>query len=158
MADQLEVPFYDLNEEVEKLLQRLPPDQVNEIGWDEINTVEKTVLADLITKKGAVIAANSDLVDDEESFNILKYSDTAIIYLHGRFTETVAKFIASQLFSSEKIEQWVTDIFQILWQVRDQEYRSIADLMVEIDGKEPEQVAREIAEFITMEVGEDDLF
>lgn len=158
LADQLKVPFYDLNEEVEKLLQRIPPNETDSIGWNEITNVEKNVLANLILKKGSVIATSSDLVDDEENLNMLRYSDTAIIYLHGHFTETLAKYLATQLFSDKEMEQWAVDILKKIWESRDTSYRSIADLMIEISGKDAKEIAQEIAVFITTEVGENDLF
>jgi shikimate kinase len=158
LADCLNASFYDLNEEVEKLLSRVAPSEIGTIGWQEIANIQKNVLGDLVTKKSAVIATGSDVVDEEENFEILKSSDSIIIYLHERFTEKFAQQLSDQLFSKKKLDTLMVDVLQFLFDVRDETYRNIADLMLEIDGKEVNQISNEIATFITTEVGEDDLF
>lgn len=158
LAECLNVSFYDLNEEVEKLLLRVAPSELETIGWHEITMVQKNVLTDLVTKKCSVIATGSDVVDEKENFESLKSSDSIIIYLHERFTEKSAQELAFSLFSNDNIEPWLVEILQFLWKVRDETYRNIADLMLEIDGKKVSEISNEIATFITTEVGEDDLF
>lgn len=158
LAQQLNWPFYDLDEEVAKLIRRLPASQLFNLSENQINQLMQHVLINLLEKREAVIAANSNIVDTHQNFHFLKNCAAVIIYLYDRFDSDKANYVATKIADDRNLGSLIVGTFHLIWELYDERYRNISDLMVEVNGKKAEKVAKEIATFISLEVGEDDFF
>lgn len=158
LAGQLNWPFFDLNEEVANLLRRLSPQELVAISENQKNSLKQQVLVNLIAKKEVVIATSSDIVADPQDFQLLKHCEAVIIYLHSRFDFAAAASVATQLVTNRDLSSFITNMFHLIWELYDERYRQISDLMIEVNGKKAAKLAKEIATFISLEVGEDDFF
>lgn len=124
LAAKLELPFYDIDLEIEKKANLDVNDIFTKKGEQYFRKIETEVL--LNWDKPGVIATGGGIVEKEENRNFLKQESYKIIWLH-----TPWEIIRSRIVNSYRpiaVERTESELFT-LWDQRLHLYRECADIV-----------------------------
>jgi shikimate kinase len=142
LARRLKRDFFDSDQEIEKRTGvdiAFIFDKEGEAGF---RRREREVLADLIRRRGIVLATGGGSILDPETRRRLG-GNGFVVYLHATVGQQSSRTRLSRnrpLLDTEQPEQRLTELMGI----RDPLYREVADLIVETDGRRVASVTEEI--------------
>lgn len=116
LAEQLQVPFYDLDEEIEKKEGKTIPDIFRLKGEEVFRELEAKTLRELPLKEGVVIACGGGTPCFHNNLNYLKENGT-VIYLKKTPVQILQQLSQTEIEkrpllknkSPEEIEQWIIE-------------------------------------------------
>lgn len=133
LAEKLNRPFIDLDQEIERYENLSINEIVKEKGWDYFRDIEQKICAQFTEKENQIIATGGGIVEREENILNLK-KNGYIIYL-----KTPIKICAQRIKDSGRpsltgkpIEEELKEIYE----KRKEKYEKAADLIVEDDKKQ----------------------
>lgn len=149
LAEKRELPFVDVDRLIEGIYQektgeKLPVHKVFEtLGASGFRAIEKEAVFSTTNKTDSIIATGGGSVLDSENVEILK-SNGQLIYL-----KAPKKVIKERMLSSERLPAFLDPndkegSFERMYVERESIYEKIADIVIETEGKENEDVIKEI--------------
>ena len=142
LAKSLGLEFHDSDEEIEARTGVDIPYIFEKEGEEGFRRREAAVIAELTAMQGVVIATGGGAAQDPASRQLLAEHGT-VVYLYTSVPEQIRRTSKSRnrplLNNGEPGE-----VLESLMTVRDPQYREIAELVVETDGRQVAAVTREI--------------
>lgn len=142
LAHELALSFHDSDEEVEGRTGVDIPYIFEKEGEEGFRKREATVIGELATQEGVVLATGGGAVLDPASRQLLAEHGT-VVYLYTSVPEQIRRTRKSRnrplLNDGDPGE-----VLERLMAVRDPQYREIADLVIETDGRQVAAVTRDI--------------
>ncbi len=150
LAARLRRPFYDTDDLVREWTGMSVRRIVAEQGWAFFRAVEKAVIADLASVRGAVVALGGGAVLDPENVAAMK-GNGRVIWLVADARTIVARMGEDPVSASQRPSLRGTDRLKETVQVlveRTPVYRAAADFTVDTTGKTVDEIAAEIDGFL----------
>ena len=143
LAHELDLSFHDSDEEIEARTGVDIPYIFEKEGEEGFRKREAAAIAELVARKGVVLATGGGAVLDPANRQLLASHGT-VVYLYTSVPEQVRRTHKSRnrplLNDGDPGE-----VLEQLMAVRDPQYREIADLVIDTDGRQVAAVTREIA-------------
>jgi shikimate kinase len=146
LAERLNLPFLDLDEEVQRRVGLSIKEMVERYGWSFFREMERKVLEDLIEKEGCVVALGGGSVLHEDLMEKLR-NRSFIVYL--RISPPTAIKRISKDSKSEQTRpslsglSLVEEVERVLKE-RAPLYKKYADIIIESDRKDLNTLLKEV--------------
>lgn len=142
LARALELAFHDSDDEIEARTGVDIPFIFEKEGEEGFRRREAMVIAELTALEGVVLATGGGAAEDPANRRLLAEHGT-VVYLYTSVPEQIRRTSKSRnrplLNSGDPAK-----VLEELTTIRDPQYREIADLVVETDGRQVAVVTREI--------------
>jgi len=142
LANQLGLAFHDSDEEIESRTGVDIPYIFDKEGEAGFRRREAAVIAELVELDGIVLATGGGVAQDPESRRLLA-ANGIVVYLYTSVAEQLRRTRKSRnrplLNNGNRAE-----VLQRLMDTRDPQYREIADLIIETDGRQVASVTRQL--------------
>lgn len=136
--------FIDLDKKIEKELGMTIAQFFQEYSEDKFRQIEREVFKTAVQSGYAVIATGGGIVKLPENRNCLKELEN-VVYLKADF-ETLYGRILSDKENSRPLALRSKEEVEKLFTQRAAFYEEVADIVIETQGKSPEEVVKEIQE------------
>ncbi len=147
LANRLERPFVDSDSQLQARVQRTAADIATTDGVTELHTQESAALLDaLAATPPAVIGAAASVVDDSAARVRLAANDVTTVWLRARPTTLRERAVGGE--HRPFVSEDATAIDR-LDRARRAGYETVADLVVDVDEREPEEIVTEIVGALT---------
>jgi len=139
LANKIDMPFVDLDTEIEKNTGKSITEIFRNDGQDIFRAIESQQLRDV---DNSVVSCGGGIIMDEKNCIIIKKNGRTILLtasmeeLSNRLKDSYKR----PLFSKNNIIETLTK----LWLERQSQYLKTADIAVKTDGKIPQRIADEI--------------
>jgi shikimate kinase len=147
LARALKKEFLDTDDEIEKRTGVDIPYIFDKEGEEGFRRREASLVEELVSRPNMVIATGGGTVQNEASRRLLGEHGT-VVYLYTSVAEQLrrtGKSLNRPLLNAGDPEATLESLLS----VRDPQYREIADLVVETDGRQVAAVTREIKNALT---------
>jgi shikimate kinase len=157
LADRLKINFWDTDAMVEKTMAMPIKEIVALHGWDYFRAKEKETIKFLTQQEDCVIATGGGVVLFRENIDLLRQNvgllkqAGVIVWLNAplqdiieRLKEDARKEATRPQFTPGNIVQETIDVMRQRLPL----YESVADYIVDTAGKNPEQLAEEIYQYL----------
>jgi len=146
LAERLNLPFLDLDDEVQRRVGLSIKEMVERYGWSYFREMEREVLEDLIEKEGCVVALGGGSVLHEDLMEKLK-NKAFIIYL--KISPATAIKRISKDSKSEQTRPSLSDLSLVeevegVLKERAPLYKKYADIIIEADRGDIDTLFKEI--------------
>ncbi|WP_153461540.1 MULTISPECIES: shikimate kinase [Sediminibacillus] len=141
LAEKMAVPGLDTDQQIEQTTQRTIPEIFQSQGEMAFREKETDTLMKM-PKTDAVVATGGGIVESDVNRKWMK-ENVIVVYLHTTLDE-----IERRLGNDRSRPLWKKHGKAALYENRLGKYRQTADILIETDGKSPEQVAEEIHQLI----------
>ncbi len=144
LADMLGYAFFDTDSLIEKRVGVSLGDFVNEEGWDAFRRHEAEVIVQVAENKKAVIATGGGVVMNNESVTRLKINGFLVLLY------APVERLMERLQGEKEERPYLTDAKTFeedvlrTWKEREAQYRAVADAVVDVSGKAPHAIVRNI--------------
>jgi len=142
LAKQLGLEFHDSDEEIESRTGVDIPYIFDKEGEAGFRKRESAVIADLVELDGIVLATGGGVAQDPGNRSLLA-ANGIVVYLYTSVAEQVRRTRKSRnrplLNNGNRAE-----VLQQLMDRRDDQYREIADLIIETDGRQVASVTKQL--------------
>ena len=157
LADRLGVPFYDTDTVIAELAGKTPRELYDEGGAPLMALHETGAcrhLAALPRDTGMVIATGGGISDNEEALGILKKTGLCV------FLDTPEDIIFGRIMASARRDGRLPrflegpdprEIFHELFAHRSRTYATMADVRIATGSRKPDELAKEITDYIEHE-------
>jgi shikimate kinase len=146
LAERLNLPFLDLDDEVQRRVGLSIKEMVERYGWSYFREMERAVLEDLIEKEGCVVALGGGSVLHVDLMEKLR-NRAFIIYLKISSASAVERITkdskSEQTRPSLSNLSLVEEVERVLKE-RTPLYKKYADIIIESDGKDLNTLLKEI--------------
>lgn len=153
LAEQLGVPFYDTDEQIEKSAGKSIRQMVAEKGWPFFREREREIIGRLATVRGGVIATGGGAVLDGENRRILKKTG-ACVWLSADAATILRRMKADAAGAAQRPplsdQDLACEVREGLGQ-REALYRELADLSVDTADRSPAEIVETICLFLKEE-------
>ncbi len=150
LAENLGLPFIDLDQYLVQKMGRSIREVIAEKGWAYFRAREKEALLEMASRGPMVLACGGGAVLHEEEFTFLK-KGTLVVWLSAQ-PETIAERLSRDSSTKENRPSLTgKNIFEEIKEVlisRLPLYRKFADLIIETDQQSPEEVVERIMEHL----------
>ena len=139
--------WYDTDEVIVKNYGAIP-DIFARFGEAYFRKIETQTVRELSAEDGVILSVGGGLVLKEENVGILREKGK-IVYLRASFQTLSSRLKADgkrPLLSGE--DETLSERIKRLLKERTPTYERVADFVVDVDGKTPDQIAREIVKMI----------
>ena len=146
LAERLNLPFLDLDDEVQRRVDLSIKEMVERYGWSYFREMERKVLEDLIEKEGCVVALGGGSVLHEDLMEKLR-NRAFIIYLKISSVSAVEKITKDSKSEQTRPSLSNLSLFEEVERVlreRSPLYKKYADIIIESDGKDLNTLLKEI--------------
>jgi len=155
LAEKLDLPFYDSDQWIVKRIGQTIKDWVKEKGWDSFRAEEKRTLTEIFSKGSGVVSLGGGALLSPENRAMVR-DKGRIIWLKAE-VQTILKRMQSDPENENNRPalsdlDWEKETRGLLIQ-RTPLYEQNADLILDTDGKNIEDVANEICTFIQQREG-----
>jgi shikimate kinase len=141
VANALDLPFRDTDSIIEEL-EQLPVSQIFiDKGEDYFRAVEKKVLRDELLSDGSILALGGGAPISVDAQSALKVSSAPVIYLDISLASVAPRIGFNRdrpLLLHNPRGQW-----QTLMEVRRPIYESIANIIIDVNGKSQKKIVEE---------------
>lgn len=142
LAKDLGLEFHDSDDEIKTRTGVDIPFIFEKEGEEGFRKRESVVIEELTALNGIVLATGGGAAQDSANRALLAARGT-VVYLYTSVAEQVRRTRKSRdrplLYEGEPVE-----VLEQLMQVRDPQYREIADITMDTDGRQVHSVAREL--------------
>ena len=144
LATRLSYAFVDTDDVLEGRFGKIT-DIFTQFGEEYFREREREVCVELAKSEGLVLATGGGLVLKKENVDCLKKSGT-LIFLRAKASTLAERLQADTdrplLQTEGDLEPRIAELLQIRTPI----YESVADYILDVDGKTPEEIAEEIIE------------
>jgi len=147
IAKQLELPFADLDEEIEFLVGMSIPDFCEKYGWQKFREIEQKVSHDFCRNFSGIVATGGGTIENSKNLQNLKKTGK-FVFLHPKFRD-VRRYLLKdttrpRLNPSIPLAQEIDQ----MWDQRKAIYGAVADVEVvpDIKGNVKEEAAKIISQ------------
>jgi len=155
LAEKLNLPFLDLDEEVQRRVGLSIKEMVERFGWSYFREREREVLSELIEKEGCVAALGGGSVLHDDLMEKLKCK-AFIIYLKispATAVERISKDSKSEQTRPSLLEVSLAEEVERVLKERSPLYEKHADVIIEADRKELNTIFKEILKHLEVRHG-----
>lgn len=148
LAKELNFDFRDTDHEIELLENKSISDIFEQNGEKYFRKLENNVLEKLVKNDNIVISTGGGIIITEENLNILK-NEEKVIFLDGS-VETIIKHLDNErnkrplLKKSKNLNKKIEELLSI----RYEKYREVSDILIDINGKNIDEVISQILVYI----------
>lgn len=148
LAKGLNFDFRDTDHEIELLESKSISDIFEQNGEKYFRKLENNVLEKLVKNDNIVISTGGGIIITEENLNILK-NEEKVIFLDGS-VETIIKHLDNErnkrplLKKSKNLNKKIEELLSI----RYEKYREVSDILIDINGKNIDEVISQILVYI----------
>ena len=139
LAEKFGLKFVDIDREIEREERKKIRDIFSQEGEAYFRKLEREKIQELSKKKGLVVSTGGGLGADLENMNLMK--KTGVVIWFKVSLEEVKKRCGKD--TERPILQISEEELKELFKDREEIYR-LADITVEVDGKKPEEILREL--------------
>jgi shikimate kinase len=136
LAESLNWPFIDLDEEIERILNKKIVQFIEEGGWEPFRALEKQVARKAAKKEKTVISTGGGTLIDPENADVLKKNGHVVLLVCDmkQLKETLEKSHARPSLTGQKdaIEE-----LEEIWEQRKKQYHALADTIHDNTGWPP---------------------
>jgi shikimate kinase len=146
LAESLNLPFLDLDDEVQRRVGLSIKEMVERYGWSYFREMERAVLEDLIEKEGCVVALGGGSVLHEDFMEKLR-NRAFIIYLKispASAVERITKDSKSEQTRPSLSNLSLVEEVERVLEERAPLYEKYADIIIESDRKDLNTLLKEI--------------
>jgi shikimate kinase len=147
LAQALQLHFYDSDDVVEAVTGVDIPYIFEKEGEEGFRKRESAVIEELTALSGIILASGGGVATNEINRNRLSANGT-VIYLYTSVAEQLRRTRKSFNRPLLNVED-PARVLEELMQIRDPQYRKIADYVIETDGRQVAVVAKEIIRKLT---------
>ena len=143
LSDRTGWPYLDNDELVHRAYGRPTPEVLAEAGESGLRAVESAALGAALTAEPPLIAGvAAGVIEDEADRERLKTAEAAVVWLRADLTTLAARVGAGEG------RPWLAPdpltALTSLYAGRAERYAEVADLVVDVEGRSPEDLAAEI--------------
>ena len=142
LAHELELPFYDLDREMDRILGHSFHRLVQEEGWVAFRELEYSICKRFARHEKCLICLGGGTVRYEWNMDVLRGSGFFIL-LTASLDELVQRVHAAER-PRVNVGTTLREDLRIIWEQSEEKYRSAADLTCDTDGKSVEQITAEL--------------
>ena len=146
----LNLPFYDLDQLVEKKAGKSIREIVAEEGWPRFRQLEREMMFEAASWPEGVIALGGGAVMHEDEMELLKQK-ACVIWLKSPPDVIARRLLADEKTATQRPSltgAGVLEEIELLLTKREPLYHRYADLEVDSFGRDPEEVAEEISSLL----------
>jgi len=142
LAHELELPFYDLDREMDRILGHSFHRLVQEKGWVAFRELEYSICKRFARREKCLICLGGGTVRYEWNMDVLRGSGFFIL-LTASLDELVQRVRTAE---RPRVTAGTTleEDLRTIWEQSEEKYRRAADLTCDTDGKSVEQIAAEL--------------
>ena len=143
---RLGIPFIDADEELVRIEGRTVAEMVAEKGWDYFRDRESHVLKRISSSGSHVVATGGGVILKPENIEIM-HSAGMVVWLKAGIDTIASRLVSDDLTSSQRPSlsgKGVVDEIRDVLEQRLPLYEKAAQISVDTDGKNPEEVCDEI--------------
>ena len=148
LARRLNFDFIDTDYEIEILVGKTIPDIFEQYGEKYFRKLEKSVLEKFTKNEDVVISTGGGIITTKENYNILK-NEEKVIFLDAS-VETIIRHLHNErnkrplLKESENLNKKIEELLS----TRYEKYREVSDILIDINGKNIDEVISQILVYI----------
>ncbi len=148
LARKLDFNFIDTDYEIERLSNKSIPEIFEQYGENYFRKLENSILEKFVKNEDIVIATGGGIITTKENYNILK-NEEKVIFLDGS-VETIINHVQNErnqrplLKESENLSKKIEELLSI----RYEKYIEVSDILIDINGKNIDEVISQILVYI----------
>ena len=148
IARKLNFNFIDTDYEIERLTNKSIPDIFEQYGENYFRKLENSILEKFVKNEDIVMATGGGIITTKENYNILK-NEEKVIFLDGS-VETIINHVQNErnqrplLKESENLSKKIEELLSI----RYEKYIEVSDILIDINGKNIDEVISQILVYI----------
>jgi shikimate kinase len=142
LAHELERPFYDLDQEMDRVLGYSFHRLVKEKGWVAFRELEYAICKRFARKEKSLICLGGGTVRYEWNMDVLR--GTGRIILLTASLEELARRVRAADRPRVNVGTTLEEDLRAIWSESEEKYRRAADLTYDTDGKSIEAVVAEV--------------
>ncbi len=148
LARKLNFDFIDTDYEVEILADKTIPEIFNQYGENYFRKLENSILEKFVKNEDVVISTGGGIITTKENYNILKGEEN-VIFLDAS-VETIIRHLQNErnkrplLKESENLNKKIEELLSS----RYEKYRELSDILIDINGKNIDEVISQILVYI----------
>ena len=148
LARKLNFNFIDTDYEIERLTNKSIPDIFEQYGENYFRKLENSILEKFVKNEDIVMATGGGIITTKENYNILK-NEVKVIFLDGS-VETIINHVQNErnqrplLKESENLSKKIEELLSI----RYEKYIEVSDILIDINGKNIDEVISQILVYI----------
>lgn len=148
LAKKLNFNFIDTDYEIERLTNKSIPDIFEQYGENYFRKLENSILEKFVKNEDIVMATGGGIITTKENYNILK-NEEKVIFLDGS-VETIINHVQNErnqrplLKESENLSKKIEELLSI----RYEKYIEVSDILIDINGKNIDEVISQILVYI----------
>lgn len=142
LAAKLEMPFFDTDEEITKKEKKTIRQLVDEKGWNYFRLSEKKMVQNLSKKKKCIVSTGGGILSFFDNAEILKKTGVLILLIASPkilFTRLQDLDDRPPLYNVH-----LQNEIRLLWKERKKTYYQYADLIINIEKKNPQKIVDHI--------------
>lgn len=148
LAKKLNFNFIDTDYEIEQLTNKSIPDIFEQYGEKYFRKLENSILEKFVKNEDIVMATGGGIITTKENYNILKNEEN-VIFLDGS-VETIINHVQNErnqrplLKESENLSKKIEELLS----TRYEKYIEVSDILIDINGKNIDEVISQILVYI----------
>jgi shikimate kinase len=142
LAHELELPFYDLDREMDRILGHSFHQLVREKGWVAFRELEYSICKRFARREKCLICLGGGTVRYEWNMDVLQGSGFFIL-LTASAAELVRR-VRNEQRPRVNVGASLEEDLRTIWEQSEEKYRRAADLTCDTDGKTIEQITAEL--------------
>ncbi|WP_286316043.1 shikimate kinase [Romboutsia ilealis] len=148
LARKLDFNFIDTDYEIERLSNKSIPEIFEQYGENYFRKLENSILEKFVKNEDIVMATGGGIITTKENYNILK-NEEKVIFLDGS-VETIINHVQNErnqrplLKESENLSKKIEELLSI----RYEKYIEVSDILIDINGKNIDEVISQILVYI----------
>jgi shikimate kinase len=142
LARDLELPFHDLDREMDRLLGHSFHRLVQERGWLAFRELEYSICKQFACRQRSLIGLGGGTVRYEWNMDVLR--GTGLTILLTASLEELARRVRAADRPRVNVGTTLEQDLQTIWMESEEKYRRAADLICDTDGKDVETVVAEL--------------
>lgn len=144
LSEELALPFCEMDELIEKQAQKTISAIFDEEGEESFRQIETEVLK-MILEQEAIIATGGGAITKQENIDLLNNEKT-VIYLNGHLDSLMTNIMNDKKNKRPLADSAKKETLACLLKTREPHYKKVADIILDINGKEIEEIVEEIVE------------
>jgi shikimate kinase len=142
LAHELELPFYDLDREMDRILGHSFHLLVKEKGWVAFRELEYSICKRFARHEKCLICLGGGTVRYEWNMDVLR--GTGFFILLTASAGELVRRVRGEQRPRVNVGATLEEDLQTIWQQSEEKYRRAADLTCDTDGKSVEQIVAEL--------------
>ena len=142
LAHELDLPFYDLDQEMDRILGYSFHRLVQEKGWVAFRELEYAICKGLARRQKSLICLGGGTVRYEWNMDVLR--GTGRIILLTACLDELARRVRAAERPRVNVGTTLENDLRTIWSESEEKYRRAADLTFGTDGKSVEEVVAEL--------------